>query len=77
MDKQAGIRIKFYNAARHSPGCQLLDEGKDLSFVQEVLGHRRPEMTRRYARRTAKHIGNVLADRRRVVQLDDIGERKS
>lgn len=75
--KQAGIRIKLYNAARHSLGCQLLDEGKDLSFVQEVLGHRRQEMTRRYARRTAKHVGNVLADRRRVVQLDDMRERKS
>ena len=74
--EKAGIRIKLYNAARHSLGCQLLDEGKDLSFVQEVLGHRQQEMTRRYARRTAKHVGNVLADRRRVVQLDDIRERK-
>jgi integrase len=39
--EKAGIRIKLYNAARHSLGCQLLDEGKDLSFVQEVFGHRR------------------------------------
>jgi hypothetical protein len=54
----------------------LLDEGKDLSFVQEVLGHRRPEMTRKYARRTANHIGNVFADRRRVVQLEDVREGK-
>lgn len=43
--EKAGIRIKLYNADRHSLGCQLLDEGKDLSFVQEVLGHRRQEMT--------------------------------
>jgi len=44
---------------RHSLGCQLLDEGHDLSLVQEVLGHRRQEMTRRYEKRTAKKIGQV------------------
>jgi integrase len=61
---KAGIRIKLYNAIRHSLGCQLLDEGHDLSLVQEVLGHKRPEMTRRYAKRTAKRIGQILTMRR-------------
>jgi integrase len=61
---KAGIHIKLYNAIRHSLGCQLLDEGHDLSLVQEVLGHKRPEMTRRYAKRTAKKIGQVLTMRR-------------
>ena len=62
--EKAGIKIKLYNAIRHSLGCQLLDEGHDLSLVQEVLGHKRPEMTRRYAKRTAKKIGQVLSMRR-------------
>jgi len=34
-------------------------------MVQEVLGHKRPEMTRRYAKRTAKRIGEVLSMRRK------------
>jgi integrase len=62
--KKAGISIKLYNAIRHSLGCQLLDEGHDLSLVQEVLGHKNPSMTRRYAKRTAKKIGQVLSMRR-------------
>jgi len=64
--EKAGIKIKLYNAIRHSLGCQLLDEGHDLSLVQEVLGHRRQEMTRRYAKRTAKRIGQVLSLRRQA-----------
>lgn len=63
-EKAAGIRIKLYNAVRHSLGCQLLDEGHDLSLVQEILGHRKSDMTRRYAKRTAKKIGQVLSMRR-------------
>lgn len=62
--KKAGIEIKLYNAIRHSLGCQLLDEGHDLSLVQEILGHKNPNMTKRYAKRTAKRIGNVLSMRR-------------
>jgi integrase/recombinase XerD len=63
--RKSGIRIKLYNAFRHSLGCQLLEEGKDLSFVQEVLGHKTPAMTRRYAKRTAKKIAQVLSMRRK------------
>jgi integrase len=62
--EKAGIKIKLYNAIRHSLGCQLLDEGQDLSLVQEILGHRNQQMTRRYAKRTAKKIGQVLSMRR-------------
>jgi hypothetical protein len=32
-----------------------------LSLVQEVLGHKNASMTRRYAKRTAKKIGQVLS----------------
>jgi len=64
--EKAKIKIKLYNAIRHGLGCQLLDEGHDLSLVQEVLGHRRQEMTRRYAKRTAKKIGQELSMRRQT-----------
>lgn len=63
-EKASGIRIKLYNAVRHSLGCQLLDEGHDMSFVQQVLGHRKQEMTQRYAKRTAKRVGKILSMRR-------------
>ncbi|MDR2861985.1 MAG: site-specific integrase, partial [Syntrophobacterales bacterium] len=63
-EKKSGIKIKLYNAIRHSLGCQLLDEGNDLFLVQEVLGHSRPDMTKRYAKRTAQKIGQILSMRR-------------
>ncbi|MCE5262341.1 MAG: tyrosine-type recombinase/integrase [Deltaproteobacteria bacterium] len=67
--KEVKVDIKLYNAIRHSLGCQLLNEGKDLSFVQEVLGHTRSDMTKRYAQRSNPVIGAVL-DERRVIHLD-------
>lgn len=63
--KKSGIEIKLYNAIRHSLGCQLLDEGHDMSLVQEVLGHKNVSMTKRYAKRTAKKIAQVLSMRRK------------
>jgi len=66
--KDVNIEIKLYNAIRHSLGCQLLNEGKDLSFVQEILGHTRSEMTKRYAQRSSSVIGSVLNERR-VINL--------
>jgi len=66
---EVDIEIKLYNAIRHSLGCQLLNEGKDLSFVQEVLGHTRSEMTKRYAKRSNSVVGAVL-EKRRVIHLD-------
>ena len=67
--EEVKVDIKLYNAIRHSLGCQLLNEGKDLSFVQEVLGHTRSEMTKRYAQRSNSVIGSVLNERR-VIHLD-------
>lgn len=66
--KNVQIEIKLYNAIRHSLGCQLLNEGRDLSLVQEILGHTRSEMTKRYAQRSNAVVGKILNDRR-VVSL--------
>jgi integrase len=66
--QKAGIRkIKLYNAIRHSLGCQLLDKGFEFDKVQKVLGHTRPEMTKRYAKRSNESITQMLVDRRAEV----------
>jgi len=67
--KKAVIEIKLYNAVRHSLGCQLLDEGKDMSFVRDVLGHTRDEMTRRYAKRTSDILTRGLENRRKIIDI--------
>lgn len=68
--KKVGTEIKLYNAVRHSLGCQLLDEGKELELVRDILGHTRSEMTRRYAKRSNEVITKVLSDRRTVISID-------
>lgn len=67
--KEAGIKIKLYNAARHSLGCQLLNEGYSLDLVQDALGHRTQGMTRRYAQRSRAQVTEALQNRGKVVQF--------
>ena len=68
---KVGIKIKMYNGVRHSLGCQLLDMGYDLSLVQDQLGHTKPEMTRRYAKRSNKMLADALEARRgKVIQIE-------
>ena len=61
---KVGIKIKMYNGFRHSLGCQLLDQGNDLALVQDMLGHTKPEMTRRYAKRSPQGLADALEARR-------------
>ena len=63
--QDAGVRkIKMYNGMRHSLAYQLLEQGEELSLVQEQLGHANIEMTRRYATRPKARLGDALARRR-------------
>ena len=64
---KVGIKIKMYNAFRHSLGCQLLDQGEDLDLVRQQLGHTKSEMTRRYAKRSVTKLTEALNRRRGVV----------
>jgi len=66
---KVGIKIKMYNGFRHSLGCQLLDQGNDLALVQDVLGHTKQEMTRRYAKRSPQGLADALEARRGQVIL--------
>lgn len=65
--QKAGIKIKLYNAVRHSLGCQLLDNGVDMEMVRDIYGHSTTQMTRRYAKRTQYAVTSVLNFRGRVV----------
>ncbi len=70
--KKADIKIKMYNAFRHSLGCQLLDQGEDLDLVRQQLGHTKVEMTRRYAKRSNSKLTVALTKRRgKVIQIRD------
>ena len=66
---KAGIKIKLYNAVRHSLGCQLMDEGAHLENVRDIMGHTSTEMTRRYAHRVPARMKALLEGRGRVVDI--------
>lgn len=75
---KVGIKIKMYNGVRHSLGCQLLDMGYDLALVQDQLGHTKPEMTRRYAKRSPQGLADALEARRNnVFELGRLKKDKS
>ncbi|MBI9091136.1 MAG: tyrosine-type recombinase/integrase [Desulfobacterium sp.] len=58
------IKIKLYNAVRHSLGCQLLDQGEDIDLVRQQLRHTNIKMTERYAERSNKTVTAALNRRR-------------
>jgi len=64
---QTGIKIKLYNAMRHSLGCQLVDEGHDLDLVRQQLGHTDIRTTKRYATRNETTLKSALEGRRAKV----------
>lgn len=63
--KDANMReIRLYNGTRHSLAFQLLEQGEELSLVQEQLGHANIGMTRRYATRPKERLAEALNRRR-------------
>lgn len=67
--QKAGIREGVtMHTLRHSFATHLLEDGTDLRYVQELLGHRRPETTMIYTHVTEKDLRRIRSP------LDNIGD---
>jgi integrase len=65
MDK-AGLRHVTFHDLRHSTASALINSGADLYVVGQVLGHKDPRSTQRYAH---------LKDEMKLVALSRIGQK--
>jgi site-specific recombinase XerD len=67
--KASGVRDARLHDARHTAATLLLEQGVDISVVQEILGHSTLAVTKRYAHVTsrlakeaAERMGRALWD---------------
>ena len=59
--KRAGIEGFRFHDLRHTTASTLAMGGKSMVEIGEVLGHKSPQMTKRYAHLSGSHTRNVLA----------------
>lgn len=58
--QKTGLQDFKFHDLRHTCASHLAMNGATQGELMEVLGHRSPTMTRRYAHFSKKHIANIL-----------------
>jgi site-specific recombinase XerD len=58
-EKAGIIKNTTVHTLRHLFATHLLEDGVDLRYVQELLGHSRPETTMIYTHVTEKDLGKI------------------
>jgi len=58
--RSAGIENFVFHDLRHTAASNLAMRGASQGELMEILGHRTPTMTRRYAHYSQTHIANIL-----------------
>ena len=60
--KKAGIKksVRIHNL-RHSYATHLLENGTDLRYIQDILGHKSPKTTMIYTHVSNKSIKNIIS----------------
>jgi site-specific recombinase XerD len=68
MARSAGIQRKVHmHMLRHSFATHLLEEGRDIRYVQELLGHQSIKTTERYTHIINDALLNVASPFDRMV----------
>lgn len=77
MAKAAGIKRKVHmHMLRHSFATHLLEEGRDVRYVQELLGHKSIKTTERYTHVVSDALLNVASPFDRMVAQTGFAGKK-